>query len=130
MRLPLKGCAIFALKHMSTPCFLANFAAHQRHTRTAQTSERFRPSLGEHPSMKHALNRLAGLMYWDLMEHDLGGQVTSGRGRPAFPLGLVAGLCTCSTLTMRVTRWWSTPGWRPVLAVFHRRDLLAKRTAH
>lgn len=42
--------------------------------------------------MKHPLIRLTGLMDWALIEHHFTGHFTSGRGRPALPARLVAGL--------------------------------------
>ena len=62
------------------------------HTRTAQTAEMFRPRLDEPINMKPPLIRLAGLMDWELIEHHFAGHFISGRGRPALPPWLVAGL--------------------------------------
>lgn len=57
-----------------------------------QTAELFRPRLDEQLNMKHPLVRLAGLIDWTEIERTFAVSFTSGRGRPALPARLVAGL--------------------------------------
>ena len=57
-----------------------------------QTAELFRPRLDEQINMKHPLVRLAGLIDWAQIERTFAVSFTSGRGRPALPPRLVAGL--------------------------------------
>jgi len=57
-----------------------------------QTGELFRPRLDEPINMKHPLVRLAGLIDWAEIERTFTVSFTSGRGRPALPPRLVAGL--------------------------------------
>ncbi len=57
-----------------------------------QTEELFRPRLDEQINMKHALVRLGGLIDWSEIERTFGAHFVSGRGRPALPPRLVAGL--------------------------------------
>lgn len=87
------------------------------HTRTAQTAEMFRPRLDEQLNMKHPLIRLAGLMDWELIEHHFAGHFTSGRGRPALPPRLVAGLlylqhANDASDEMVVNTWLENPYWQ------------------
>ena len=87
------------------------------HTRTAQTGEMFRPRLDEQLNMKHPLIRLAGLMDWELIEHHFAGHFTSGRGRPALPPRLVAGLlylqhANDASDEMVVNTWLENPYWQ------------------
>ena len=57
-----------------------------------QTGELFRPRLDEQINMKHPLVRLAVLIDWAEIERAFAVSFTSGRGRPALPPRLVAGL--------------------------------------
>ncbi|WP_406626394.1 IS5 family transposase [Acidovorax sp. SDU_ACID1] len=57
-----------------------------------QTAELFRRRLDEQINMKPPLVRLAGLIDWDEIERTFAVSFTSGRGRPALPPRLVAGL--------------------------------------
>ena len=57
-----------------------------------QTVELFRARLDEQISMRHPLVRLAGLIDWNEIERTFAVSFTSGRGRPALPARLVAGL--------------------------------------
>ncbi|MDA8522945.1 IS5 family transposase [Acidovorax sp. NCPPB 4044] len=57
-----------------------------------QSGELFRPRLDEQINMKHPLVRLAGLIDWGEIERTFAVSFTSGRGRPALPPRLVAGL--------------------------------------
>jgi IS5 family transposase len=87
------------------------------HDRTAQTAEMFRPRLDELLNMKHPLIRLAGLMDWELIEHHFAGHFTSGRGRPALPPRLVAGLlylqhANDASDEMVVNTWLENPYWQ------------------
>ena len=86
-------------------------------TRTAQTAEMFRPRLDEQLNMKHPLIRLAGLMDWELIEHHFARHFTSGRGRPALPPRLVAGLlylqhANDASDEMVVNTWLENPYWQ------------------
>ena len=87
------------------------------HTRTAKTAEMFRPRLDEQLKMQHPLIRLAGLMDWELIEHHFAGHFTSGRGRPALPPRLVAGLlylqhANDASDEMVVNTWLENPYWQ------------------
>ncbi len=57
-----------------------------------QTAELFRPRLDEQLNMKHPLIRLAVLIDWVEIERMFVVSFTSGRGRPALPPRLIAGL--------------------------------------
>lgn len=57
-----------------------------------QTVELLRPRLDELLNMKHPLVRLAALIDWAEIERSFSVSFTSGRGRPALPPRLVAGL--------------------------------------
>jgi IS5 family transposase len=57
-----------------------------------QTAELFRPRLDEQINMKHPLVKLAALIDWAEIERTFGVHFSSGRGRPALPPRLVAGL--------------------------------------
>lgn len=57
-----------------------------------QTAELFRPRLDEQLNMKHPLVRLAVLIDWVEIERMFVVSFTSGRGRPALPPRLIAGL--------------------------------------
>ncbi len=57
-----------------------------------QTAELFRPRLDEQINMQHPLVRLAALINWAEIERTFAVSFTSGRGRPALPPRLVAGL--------------------------------------
>lgn len=57
-----------------------------------QTAELFRPRLDEQLNMKHPLARLAVLIDWVEIERMFVVSFTSGRGRPALPPRLIAGL--------------------------------------
>lgn len=57
-----------------------------------QTAELLRPRLDEQLNMKHPLVRLAALIDWGEIERTFAASFTSGRGRPALPPRLVAGL--------------------------------------
>ena len=57
-----------------------------------QSGELFRPRLDEQLNMKHPLVRLAALIDWAEIERSFAVSFTSGRGRPALPPRLVAGL--------------------------------------
>ncbi len=87
------------------------------HTRTAQSTEMFRSRLDEQFIMKHPLIRLAGLMDGELIEHHFAGHFTSGRGRPALPPRLVAGLLYLQRANdasdeMVVNTWLENPYWQ------------------
>lgn len=87
------------------------------HTRTAQTAEMFRPRLDELLNMKHPLIRLAGLIDWGLIEQHFAGHFTSGRGRPALPPRLVAGLLYLqhahdASDEVVVNTWLENPYWQ------------------
>jgi IS5 family transposase len=87
------------------------------HQRTAKTPDMFRPRLDEQINMKHALVRLAGLMDWELIERHFAGHFTSGRGRPALPPRLVAGLlylqhANDASDEMVVNTWLENPYWQ------------------
>lgn len=81
----------------------------------------FHPRLDEQLKMKHPLIRLAGLMDWALIEHHFVGHFTSGRGRPALPPRLVAGLLYLEHANDASDEMVV----KPLLAVLHRRDLPA-----
>ena len=89
-----------------------------------QSGELFRPRLDEQLNMKHPLVRLAALIDWAEIERSFAVSFTSGRGRPALPPRLVAGLLylqhTFDALDEAV----------PVLAALLWRDLPADRVAH
>ena len=57
-----------------------------------QAAELFRPRLDELLNMKHPLVRLALLIAWAEIERTFAVSFTSGRGRPALPPRLIAGL--------------------------------------
>ena len=57
-----------------------------------QSGELFRPRLDEQLNMKHPLVRLATLINWAEIERTFATSFTSGRGRPALPPRLIAGL--------------------------------------
>ena len=57
-----------------------------------QSGELFRPLLDEQLNMKHPLVRLAKLINWAEIERTFATSFTSGRGRPALPPRLIAGL--------------------------------------
>ena len=57
-----------------------------------QSGELFRPRLDEQLNMKHPLVRLAALIDWAEIERSFAVSFISGRGRPALPPRLVAGL--------------------------------------
>ncbi len=57
-----------------------------------QSGELFRPRLDEQLNMTHPLVRLAGLIDWAEIERTFAASFTSGRGWPALPPRLVAGL--------------------------------------
>ena len=57
-----------------------------------QSGELFRLQLDEQINMKHPLVKLASLIDWAEIERTLVTSVTSGRGRPALPPRLIAGL--------------------------------------
>ncbi len=59
---------------------------------TAQTNELFISRLDEMINMQHPLVRLASLIDWAEIERTFARSFTSGRGRPALPTHLVAGL--------------------------------------
>lgn len=58
----------------------------------AQTAELFRSRLDEQINMKHPLVKLAALIDWPQIERSFSAPFSSGRGRPALPPRLVAGL--------------------------------------
>ncbi|MFT3721024.1 IS5 family transposase [Pseudorhodoferax sp.] len=58
----------------------------------SQTAELFRPRLDEQINMRHPLVRLAALIDWAEIERTFAVSFTCGRGRPALPARLVAGL--------------------------------------
>jgi IS5 family transposase len=87
------------------------------HSRKPETAEMFRPRLDEQLNMKHSLIRLAGLMDWELIERHFAGHFTSGRGRPALPARLVAGLLYLQHVNdasdeMVVNTWLENPYWQ------------------
>lgn len=57
-----------------------------------QTAELFRPRLDEQINMRHPLVKLAALIDWSEIERSFAVSFTSGRGRPALPPRLIAGL--------------------------------------
>lgn len=57
-----------------------------------QTAELIRSCVDEQINMKYPLVRLAGLIDWSEIERTFAASFTSGRGRPALPPRLVAGL--------------------------------------
>ncbi|MBV2163769.1 MAG: IS5 family transposase [Comamonas sp.] len=57
-----------------------------------QTAELFRPRLDEQLNMRHPLVKLAALIDWSEIERTFAVPFTSGRGRPALPPHLIAGL--------------------------------------
>lgn len=57
-----------------------------------QSAELFRSRLDEMLNLHHPLIRLAGLIDWTEIERTFSASFTSGRGRPALPARLVAGL--------------------------------------
>lgn len=57
-----------------------------------ETDELLISRLDELINLKHPLVRLAGLIDWPEIERTFGASLTSGRGRPALPPRLVAGL--------------------------------------
>lgn len=57
-----------------------------------RSEEMFRQRLDEQINMKHALVRLGALIDWSEIERTFAGHFSSGRGRPALPPRLVAGL--------------------------------------
>lgn len=57
-----------------------------------ETAQLFRPRLDELINMAHPLVRLAGLIDWVELERSFSVSFTSGRGRPALPARLIAGL--------------------------------------
>src|SRR6218665_2811722 len=59
---------------------------------TPETDELFVSRLDELINMRHALVRLAVLIDWSEIERTFGAHFNSGRGRPALPPRLVAGL--------------------------------------
>lgn len=59
---------------------------------TPATDELFISRLDELINMRHPLVRLAGLIDWAEIERTFGAHLSSGRGRPALPPRLVAGL--------------------------------------
>jgi len=59
---------------------------------TPESDDLFVSRLDELINMRHALLRLASLIDWSEIERSFGAQFNSGRGRPALPPRLVAGL--------------------------------------
>jgi IS5 family transposase len=57
-----------------------------------QSGELFRPRLDEQINMQHPLVKLAALIDWAEIERTFAVSFTSGRGRPALPPRLIAGL--------------------------------------
>ena len=57
-----------------------------------QSGELFHPRLNELLNMQHPLVRLAALIDWAEIERTFAVSFTSGRGRPALPARLIAGL--------------------------------------
>jgi IS5 family transposase len=73
--------------------------------------------LYEQINMGHPLVRLAGLMDWELIERHFSAHVTSGRGRPALPPRLVAGLlylqhANDASDEAVVNTWLENPYWQ------------------
>ena len=100
------------------PAFLQIAPSMKPHRRTPQTAEMFRPRLDEQLNMQHPLIRLSGLMDWELIEHHFAGHFTSGRGRPALPPRLVAGLlylqhANDASDEMVVNTWPARPTCKP-----------------
>lgn len=82
-----------------------------------QTAELFRPRLDEQLNMRHPLVRLAGLMDWEQIERHFASHFTSGRGRPALPPRLVAGLlylqhANDASDEAVVNTWLENPYWQ------------------
>lgn len=87
------------------------------HTHSPQTDELFGSRLDEQLNMRHPLVRLAGLMNWDEIERSLSLHFTSGRGRPALPARLVAGLLYLQHVNDAsdeavVNTWLENPYWQ------------------
>ena len=81
------------------------------------SGELFRPRLDEQLNMRHPLIRLAGLMDWEQIERHFAGHFTSGRGRPALPPRLVAGLlylqhANDASDEAVVNTWLENPYWQ------------------
>lgn len=81
-----------------------------------QTAELLRPRLDEQINMKHPLVKLAALIDWAEIERTLAVSFTSGRGRPALPPRLIAGLLylqhtfdACDEAV--VNTWVENPYW-------------------
>ncbi|QPN33432.1 IS5 family transposase [Diaphorobacter sp. JS3051] len=82
-----------------------------------QSGELFRPRLDEQLNMRHPLIRLAALMDWDQIEQHFASHFTSGRGRPALPPRLVAGLlylqhANDASDEAVVNTWLENPYWQ------------------
>lgn len=82
-----------------------------------QSGELFRPRLDEQINMRHPLVRLAGLMDWEQIERHFACHFTSGRGRPALPPRLVAGLlylqhANDASDEAVVNTWVENPYWQ------------------
>ena len=82
-----------------------------------QSGELFRPRLDEQINMRHPLVRLAGLMDWEQIERHFASHFTSGRGRPALPPRLVAGLlylqhANDASDEAVVNTWVENPYWQ------------------
>lgn len=82
-----------------------------------QSGELFRPRLDEQLNMRHSLIRLSGLMDWEQIEQHFASHFTSGRGRPALPPRLVAGLLYLQHVNDAsdeavVNTWLENPYWQ------------------
>ncbi len=81
------------------------------------SGELFRSRLDEQINMRHPLVRLAGLMDWEQIERHFASHFTSGRGRPALPPRLVAGLlylqhANDASDEAVVNTWVENPYWQ------------------
>lgn len=82
-----------------------------------ETDELFISRLDELINLKHPLVRLAGLIDWPEIERTFGASFTSGRGRPALPPRLVAGLLYLqhtfdASDEAVVSTWIENPYWQ------------------
>lgn len=82
-----------------------------------QAEEIFRPRLDEQIKMSHPLVKLSKLMNWAEIERSFGAHFTSGRGRPALPPRLVAGLLYLQHANDApdeavVATWLDNPYWQ------------------
>ena len=82
-----------------------------------QSGELFRPRLDEQINMQHPLVQLTALIDWTEIERTFAMSFTSGRGRPALPSRLVAGLLSLqhtfdASDEAVVNTWVENPYWQ------------------